>query len=176
MCRPVVVLLLLLFLQATFATQEVVAPRVRVLFDDPALEPYAVRVAYEAEGALDSLSPLFGFQPPPITLRLEGTTDLYNALASPLPRPNISVRALFPTEVALSYRAGSDLRLLLVHELTHLMQFAYVEGRGNGLNLGLVGEGLPTFWFASTVSGPLKRVWRSTTPPGFCGLSRRRGI
>ena len=147
--RRLFILLLVLIFSLAFATQEVVAPRVRVLFDDPALEPYAQRVAREAEGALDSLIPLFGFSPPPITLRLEDTSDVYNALASPLPRPNVGVRALFPTEVALSYRAESDLRLVLVHELTHVMQLAYLEGRGNGLKLGLVGEdvaNVPPAW------------------------------
>ena len=127
----------------------------RVLFDDPALETYAQRVAHEAERALDALVPLFGFSPPPIVLRLENTSDVYNALASPLPRPNVGVRALFPTEVALSYRAGSDLRLLLVHELTHVMQLAYLEGRGDSLKLGLVGENVanvPPAWLVERVS------------------------
>ena len=147
--RRLFVTFLLLISSLAFATQEVVAPRVRVLFDDAALESYAQRVALEAEGALDVLVPLFGFSPPPITLRLEDTSDVYNALASPLPRSSVGVRALFPTEVALSYRAESDLRLVLVHELTHIMQLAYLEGRGNGLKLGLVGEdvaNVPPAW------------------------------
>lgn len=146
--RCLIVAFLVSVSSLAFATQEVVAPRVRVLFDS-GLETYAQRVALEAEGALDSLIPLFGFSPPPITLRLEDTSDLYNALASPLPRPNVGVRALFPTEVALGYRAKSELRLLLVHELTHIMQLAYLEGRGDGLKLGLVGEGVanpPPAW------------------------------
>ncbi len=121
----------------------------RVLFDDPALESYAQQVALEAEGALDSLVPLFGFSPPPVVLRVEGTSDVYNALASPLPRPSVGVRALFPTEVALGYRAESDLRLVLVHELTHIMQLAFLGGRGDGPKLGLVGEdvaNVPPAW------------------------------
>ena len=147
--RCLLVTFLILYSSLSFATQEVVAPRVRVLFDDAVLEPYAQRVALEAEGALDVLVPLFGFSPPPITLRLEDTSDVYNALASPLPRSSVGVRALFPTEVALSYRAESDLRLLLVHELTHIMQFSNLAGRGDGLKLGLVGENVanvPPAW------------------------------
>ncbi len=176
MCRSIALLLLVLFAQATFATQEVVAPRVRVLFSDPSLEAYAERVAHEAEAALDVLIPLFGFSPPPLTLRLEDTTDLYNALASPLPRPNVGLRVLFPTEVALSYRAESDLRLLLVHELTHLMQFAYLEGRGDGLKLGFVGEAVanpPPAWLIEGLA-----VWTESeyTTGGRRGDALTRGI
>lgn len=176
MYRHFIAALLLVVLQLCFATQEVVAPRVRVLFDDPGLKAYAERVAREAEGALDALIPLFGFTPPPITLRLEDTSDLYNALASPLPRPNVGLRALFPTEVALSYRAGSDLRLLLVHELTHLMQLAYLGGRGDGLKLGLVGEdvaNVPPAWLVEGLA-----VWAESeyTTGGRRGDALTRGL
>ena len=144
-----VYLALLLSFQLAFAAQEVAAPRVKVLFNDPAEVAYAERVAAEAEGALDVLEPLFGYAPPPLTLRLEDTTDVYNALASPLPRPSIGLRQLFPTEAPLGYRAKDELRLLLIHELTHIMQFGYLAGRGNGLRLGLVGENVanvPPAW------------------------------
>ncbi len=140
--------LVLLSVQLAFAAQ-VTSPRVKVIFSDPAKTAYAERVAAEAEKALDVLIPLFGFTPPPITLRLENTTDVYNALASPLPRPGVGLRLLFPTEVSLGYRAGDALRLVLVHELTHLMQFSYLTGRGDGLRFGLVGENVanvPPAW------------------------------
>lgn len=170
-------LILALFLTSlASAGQEVVAPRVRVLYEDPRLAPYAQRVAREAEAALDALVPLFGFAPPPVTLRLEGTTDVYNALASPLPRPNVGLRALFPTEVPLSYRAESDLRLLLVHELTHLMQSAYLGGRGDGPRFGLVGEGVanvPPAWLVEGLA-----VWTESeyTTGGRRGDALTRGI
>lgn len=144
-----VLFILLSCLSPAFATQAVVAPRVKVLFDEPALWNYAERVAVEAEGALDTLIPLFGFEPPPITLRVENTTDLYNATASPLPRPNVGVRALFPTEISLGYGARDELRLLLIHELTHIMQLTNLAGRGDGLRLGLAGErvaNVPPAW------------------------------
>ncbi len=140
-------------LSLAFATQEVVAPRVRVLFEDPALERYAQRVAAEAERALDMLVPLFGYEPATITLTVENTTDVYNATASALPRPSVATRALFPVDVSLGYRAEDDLYLLLLHELTHVMQLRYTarpEGAREGLRLGLVGEGvaaLPPGWF-----------------------------
>lgn len=140
-----------LLLSAPFAlaTQEVVAPRVKVLFENPAEQAYAERVATAAETALDILIPLFGFEPPPITLRLEDTSDLYNAFAPPLPRSSVSLRQLFPIEGAFSYRAEDDLQQLLLHELTHVMQFSYLAGRSNGLKLGLVGENtasVPPAW------------------------------
>ncbi len=140
---------LLLVIQFALATQEVATPRVKVLFEHPAEQAYAVRVAATAEAALDKLIPLFGFEPPPITLRLEDTTDLYNAFAPPLPRASVSLRRLFPIERSFSYRAEDDLELLLIHELTHIMQFSYLGGRGNGLKLGLVGENIakvPPAW------------------------------
>lgn len=181
MHRPLLILLAFLLSvwggsAVALAAQEVVAPHVRVLFDDPALEPYAQRVAAEAEAALDALTPLFGPPPLPVTLRLENTTDLYNALASPLPRPNIGLRALFPTEVALSYRAESDLRLLLIHELTHLLQSGYLEGRGDGPRLGLVGEGVanvPPLWLVEGLA-----VWTESrlTAGGRLGDALTRGV
>lgn len=101
--RYLFIVLLLLISPFALATQEIVAPRVRVLFDDAALESYAVRVAAEAEGALDALVLLFGFSPPPIVLRLEDTSDVYNALASPLPRPNVGSSSSFqPAATPLS--------------------------------------------------------------------------
>lgn len=140
---------LLLAASFAWATQEVVGPRVKVLFEHPDEQVYAQRVAAAAEAALDKLIPLFGFEPTPITLRLEDTTDVYNAFATPLPRPSVSLRRLFPTETPLSYRAEDDLELLLIHELTHIMQFSYLGGRGAGPRLGLVGEkvaNVPPAW------------------------------
>jgi len=131
--------LALLLTPFAFGTEEVVTPHFRVLYEDPELAPYAQRVALEAERALDALVPLFGFQPPLVIVRVEGTTDLYNAFAAPLPRPSLGLRALFPTDISLGYRVQDDLGLLLLHELTHTLQFAYTAGRG-GLRLGLVGE------------------------------------
>lgn len=141
------------------AAYEVAAPRVRVLFEDPALLAYAQRVAREAEAALDVLEPLFG-SAPPVTLRVEGETDVYNGLASALPRPNVGLRALFPTDTALGYGAESDLALLLVHELTHVLQFAFLEGRG-APRLGLVGETAATPPPAWLIEG--LAVWAEST-------------
>ena len=169
-------LLLFSFLSPTFAAQELVSARVRVLFDDPAGWRYAERVAVEAEGALDTLIPLFGFEPPPVTLRVETTTDLYNAVASPLPRPNVGVRELFPTEISLGYGASDELRLLLIHELTHIMQLTNLAGRGDGLRLGLAGERVanaPPAWLVEGLA-----VWTESefTAGGRVGDAFTQGV
>jgi len=159
---------LLLSFQLGFAAQVVTAPHVKVIFDGPAERAYAERVAAAAEGALDDLIPLFGYSPPPITLRLEDTSDVYNALASPLPRSSVGLRLLFPTEVSLGYRAEDELRLLLIHELTHIMQFSYLTGRGDGLRFGLVGENVanvPPAWLVEGLA-----VW---TESAFTSGGRR---
>lgn len=146
-------LLTILLSSAALATQEIIAPRVRVLFETPELEPYAQRVASEAERALDVLIPLFGYEPPVITLTIDTYTDVFNAFAPPLPRPRVVLRALFPTEAALAFRAEDDLFLLLVHELTHNLHLAYTEtpeGAAVFPRLGLVGETvarMPPMWF-----------------------------
>jgi hypothetical protein len=139
------------------AMQEVVAPRVRVLFADPALEPFAQRVANEAERALGALSVVFEPQPiTPITIVVVGDTDLYNAVAPPLPRPRTVLHALFPVDTDLGYRAEDDLYLLLVHELTHNLQLAYTERpHGPPRRLGLVGEtvaAFPASWFLEGIA------------------------
>ena len=135
----------LFFLSHASATQEVVAPRVRVLFDNPDLEPFAQRVAAEAESALDVLTPLFGAAPGIITLTIDPSTDVYNATAFALPRPKVALRALFPNDLSLGYRAQDDLTLLLLHELTHNLQLSYnvlPEGATGLPRLGIVGEDL----------------------------------
>lgn len=159
-------LLLLIFLATPFAlaTQEIVTPRVRVLFDDPALEPHAQRIANEAERALDALAPLFGSEPERITLTIDDLTDVYNATATALPRPKVALRALFPTDVELGLRTEDDLYLLLLHELTHNLQFSYTErpeGAGEPLRLGVVGEGVaavPPPWFVEGLA-----TWAEST-------------
>lgn len=107
-----------------------------MLFENSAGQAYAERVVVAAEAALDILIPLFGFEPPPITLRLEDTSDLYNAFAPPLPRSSVSLRQLFPIEGAFSYRAEDDLQQLLLHELTHVMQFPILSGAAMGSSSG----------------------------------------
>lgn len=143
------------------ATDEVLSPRVRVLYSEPRLALYAQDLAAAAERALDILAPYFGEPARPITINLRDDTDLFNAFATPLPRPNAALWALFPNAGAVGLRAEDPLFLVALHELTHNLQLSYTERLGGApLRFGLVGqnvarvtppwftEGLAT-WFES---------------------------
>ncbi len=152
-------LVLYLFLASSaFATQEVVAPRVRVLFDNPLLEPYAQEVARTAEDALTILAQYFGEPEEPITLTINANSDVFNAFGSPLPRPRVSVRALFPNDALLGFGAKDELFLLLIHELTHVGQLTYTdvpEGAFTWPRVGLVGQNtaqVPPMWFLEGIA------------------------
>ena len=161
------------------ATREVVTPNVRVLFEDAALEPYAQRVANEAERALAVLIPLFDFTPRTVTLTIDPTTDVYNATAYALPRPKVALRALFPNDVNLGYRTQDDLTLLLLHELTHNVQLSYdvrAEGVAGLPRLGIVGEDLaavPPPWL---IEGLAVWVESEFTAGGRLGDARTTGL
>ena len=149
--RSVIFLTLTLALNVNllaFATEEVVAPNVRVLYTDEAVAPYAQRVAAKAEDALEVLIPLFGAPERPIVINLRNDTDVFNAFATPLPRPSLGVRALFPVNGTVGYRASDPLLLLLLHELTHIEQLTYTKTKEgeeeDPLRFGLVGEGVAT--------------------------------
>jgi WD40-like Beta Propeller Repeat len=149
---------LLFFLSFGCAKQEIVSARVRVLFDDSALTAYAKRVAQEAETALDSLTVYFGEPKQIITITINDNTDIFNGFASPLPRPKVSIRALFPNDGGLAYGAKSELFFLLIHELTHVSQLSYTvqpEGTFELPNLGLVGQSIarvPPMWFLEGIA------------------------
>lgn len=151
--RLSILLSALLLFPLAFATQALVAPRVTVLYDDPALFDYAERVATAAEAALDILTELFETVPPRITLDIDAGTDVFNAVAPPLPRPKVALRALFPLGGELGFRAEDLLFQLLLHELTHSVQLTYTALPGDdaaGSLLELVGEGVavvPPSWF-----------------------------
>ncbi len=151
-------LIVVLVLSWAWAEREVVAPRVRVLYDDPALGAYAQRVAHEAERALDVLEPLFGELPGVVTLRLRDDTDAFNAFARQLPHLYVDVRALFPIEGTIGFGAEDNVFLLVLHELTHIAQYAYTalpEGVPSAPHLGLVGEGVarvPPAWFVEGIA------------------------
>jgi hypothetical protein len=149
-------LLLLCFLFASFgfATQEVVAPRVRVLYDDSSLASYAQDVATEAETALDILTMYFGEPQKPIAITINNNSDVFNAFGSPLPRPKVSVRTVFPNDGLLGFGARSELFLLLIHELTHTTQLTYTKG-ATLPRLGIVGEKtaqVPPMWFLEGIA------------------------
>ena len=137
---------------------EVVTTRVRVIFDDPELEAYARKVAATAERALEEVAALFGIEPVPVVLKLDGDSDTFNAFAAVVPRPEVDLRALFPLASPIGLRAEDPTRLLLLHELTHVVQLSFTESAsgGGGLpRLGLVGEGVaspPPSWFLEGIA------------------------
>ncbi len=146
---------LLTFLSFASSQQEVLARHVRVLFDSPELESYALQVAQEAEKSLEVLQPYFGLPERPIVITINTNTDIFNGFASPLPRPKVSVRALFPNTAGLGFGASSDLFFLLIHELTHAQQLAYTEGDSGLPSIGLVGENtsrVPPMWFLEGIA------------------------
>ena len=140
-----------------WAAQEIVSENFRVIFEDPALESYAQAVAAEAERALTVLEPLFGPPKGLVAVTLETDTDVYNAFAAPLPRPNLRLRALFPNGGFISFGAESDLFLLLVHELTHTLQLGYTTrpDGSEGARFGLTGQNVarvPPQWFVEGIA------------------------
>jgi hypothetical protein len=148
---------MLLLLYCGFAQQEVIGGNVKVIFDQAELENYALQVAHEAEEALEILEPYFGKPKSPITITINNNTDIYNGFASPLPRPKVSIRALFPNDGSLALSASSDLFLLLIHELTHVQQLAYNEQLHDPTlpQLGLVGQNvarIPPMWFLEGIA------------------------
>lgn len=191
--RPLPALLLLLLFhgvpvlaaQPSVASwQEISAPGVKVLFEEPELEPFGQRVASKAVEALDKLSELFGATPPPVTITIDGRTDRYGAIAPPLPRPSVSLPALFPAFPEISLRTPDPLYQLLLHELTHTVQLTYLE-RPAGVamlpRVGLLGETvapLPPGWLLEGLA-----VWAAETLVEHPGLqagestdARARGV
>jgi hypothetical protein len=149
---------LLVLVSMAFAQYEVVAPHVHVIYDDPRLVDYAQQVAIEAEAALEILREYFGEARKPIVITTNNNSDVFNAFASPLPRPKVSVRALFPNAELLGLEAESNLFFLLIHELTHTTQLTYTDVPDETASLpriGLVGENtaqVPPMWFLEGIA------------------------
>jgi hypothetical protein len=177
--RVIFSFLALLLCPWVLAIQELVAPRVTVLYDDPALAGYAQQVATAAEAALDILTQLFETEPPRITLDIDASTDVFNAVAPPLPRPKVALRALFPLGGEFGFRAEDPLFLLLLHELTHSVQLTYTELPEDDASvslLDLVGEGVavvPPSWF---LEGLATYVESEFTSGGRRDDARTKGI
>ena len=179
MRTPLLVVLLVCSSLAA-ATEEVVGERVRVLFADPALEPFAQRVAAGADEALVALAELFASEPPSVVLVLDGSTDVFNASAPSLPRPTVALLPLFPLQGETGFGGPDALRVLLLHELTHNVHFAYIQrplGAPSPLRVGLLGETVAPFppsWFVEGVA-----TWVESTLSGGGGRlndARVRGL
>ncbi|CAN5903274.1 hypothetical protein BH24DEI2_BH24DEI2_10940 [soil metagenome] len=104
------------------------------------------------------MTPLFGAPKQVITINLRSDTDVFNAFANPVPRPQLGVRALFPLGGNVGFRAADPLLLLLLHELTHLGQLTYTElpeGAAAAPKFRLVGENVarvPPAWFIEGIA------------------------
>ena len=134
-------------LSAAAQLQAIATNHVTVLFADPALEGMARRAAELAEEALAIVAGWFGSEPFPVTLHLDASTDVFNAIAAPIPRPTVALRFVPPLESGLGLGAEDWLELLLVHELAHLGHFTRTAAPAPGI--GLVGEGVappPPLW------------------------------
>jgi hypothetical protein len=148
---------LLTLFHLTLATSVVVGDRVQVIYPSPEYADYAQQVARQAEAALELLEPYFGLPDQPIYITLDTTTDVFNAFAAPIPRPRVGLRPLFPNDGILGLRAEDYTYLVLVHELTHIVQLRYTETADGAARsqLGLVGEGvgaIPPPWFIEGIA------------------------
>jgi hypothetical protein len=137
---------------------EVVAPRVKVIYNEPFLADYAQEVARDAEASLDILTQYFGEPKEPVAITINNNSDVFNAFGSPLPRPKVSVRTLFPNDALLGFGAKDELFLLLLHELTHVQQLTYTEtneGSFSWPQIGIVGQKtaqIPPMWFLEGIA------------------------
>ncbi len=145
-------------LSFALAQYEVVAPRVHVIYSEPSLFDYAQEVARDAEVALDILSQYFGEPKEFIVITINNNSDVFNAFGSPLPRPKVSVRTVFPNDALLGFGAGDELFLLLIHELTHVRQLTYKETNRTASSwpqVGVVGQNtaqVPPMWFLEGIA------------------------
>lgn len=140
--RWLLILLVCLLPRASLAADVVRGEHVQVIYAAEAQRDYALRVQRTAERALLTLRKAYGYTPKRVTLRLNDQTDVFNAVAAPLPRLNVAVRELFPATLNAGYGSSDPLYFLLLHELTHIFQFSNPQGRQGGLSVGLVGENL----------------------------------
>ncbi|MFO7545825.1 MAG: hypothetical protein R6W77_10050 [Trueperaceae bacterium] len=179
-----------------FAAEQIVLGPVLVVYDEPALRPYAERVARLAAQELVRVAGVFGRtlrwpdDPPaperagedapvtlPVTVRITTTSDAFNAFGLPLPRPTVVVRALEPSLAGIGLGSDDALATLLRHELVHLLHLgdprAFPPGVDALPDLGLVGQvsfPLPPAWLLEGLA-----TWIESRPDGDAGAIDRGG-
>ena len=178
MKRTAVALALLAWAAQAWAWQQIESERVRVLYPDQALAPYAEEVLLEAEAALDVLEPLFGPREGRVVLRVNDAVDWFNAYATPVPRRTVELLAPVPAGPLIDLRSPSVTYLLLVHELTHTRQLTYRElpGGRRPVRLGLVTElsaPMPPAWFVEGVATYMESRY---TPGGRLDWAYTQGL
>jgi hypothetical protein len=80
-----------------------------------------------AEDVYQDVTAFIGSRPDRVCVVVSGRVDLANAITYPFP-PHITLYLAPPSEPLVGLEASSYLRLLLVHELTHFINFEYDKG------------------------------------------------
>ncbi len=80
-----------------------------------------------AEDVYQDVTGFVGSRPARVWVVVAGRVDLANAYTDPIP-PHITLYLSPPPEPLIGLEASQYLRLLLVHELTHLVNFEYDRG------------------------------------------------
>ena len=91
-----------------------------------------------SEDVYQDVTGLVGSRPPRVWVVIAGRVDLANAFTTPAP-PHITLYLAPPSEPLIGLESSDYLRLLLAHELTHLVNFEYDWGM---------------FYFLSRLFGP----------------------
>jgi len=137
----------------------------RVHCPEPLL-PLGQRVVQAGEEAWAQLVTRFGWEPAaPLELRLEDQTDFANGLASSLPYNRVVVYGV-PPESSSALHAHDDwLRLLVYHELTHIVHLDQATGLPALLNRVLGRTFLPNLvlprWWHEGVA-----IWQESNLTG----------
>lgn len=130
------------------------------------VEPFGRQVAKAAEEAWALLVPQLGWEPDaPIDMRIEDDTDWANGFASTLPYNLVVLYAVPPTAGSGLSDYDDWLRLLVYHELTHIVHLDRVGGVPALLNRGLGRTLLPNLalprWLQEGVA-----VWQESNLTG----------
>jgi hypothetical protein len=80
-----------------------------------------------AENVYQNVTDFLGSHPARVWVVVAGRVDLANAYTDPIP-PHITLYLTPPSEPLVGLEASRYLRLLLVHELTHFVNFEYDKG------------------------------------------------
>ncbi|MCK6545496.1 BamA/TamA family outer membrane protein [Myxococcota bacterium] len=112
----------------------IVTPRFRIHYHE-GLAPLAAQVAADAEDALDTLVRLVGHHPhTPIHTILTDDTDAANGFAQIIPDNRMTLFAAVPEPFGALGDFDDFMRLLFVHELTHIVHLDAIGGVPRAVN------------------------------------------
>ncbi len=116
----------------------------RVHCPEHLVEPLGQRVARAGEEAWALLVERLGWEPhAPVDLRVEDDTDSANGLASSLPYNRVVLFSVPPESDSALAETDDWLRLLVYHELTHIVHLDRAQGLPGLVNRGLGRNVLP---------------------------------